>query len=65
MIGAYSKIEDRRYKTIFKLLPFSGTRITQLVKMVKEYDPSKLIENDRFAKYQLHYNRGHKKSFYI
>ena len=65
VIGAYSQIEDKRYKTIFKLLAFSGARITELVKMVKEYDPSKLIVNKKFAKYQLHYNRGHKKSFYI
>ena len=35
------------------------------MKMVKEYDPSKLIVDDKFAKYQLHYNRGHKSSFYI
>ena len=33
--------------------------------MVKEYDPSKLIVDGKFAKYQLHYNRGHKSSFYI
>ena len=33
--------------------------------MVKEYDPSKLIVEEKFAKYQLHYNRGHKSSFYI
>ena len=65
VIHAYSKIKDKRYQTIFKLLAFSGARITELVKMVKEYDPSKLIVNEKFAKYQLHYNRGHKSSFYI
>ena len=65
VIGAYSQIKDKRYKTIFKLLAFSGARITELVKMVKEYDPSKLIIQGKFAKYKLHYNRGHKNSFYI
>ena len=60
VIKAYSKINDRRYQKIFKLLAFSGARITELVKMVKEYDPSKLIIEEKFAKYQLHYNRGHK-----
>ncbi len=65
VMKAYSKINDKRYKTIFKLLAFSGARITELVKMVKEYDSSKLIEEEKFAKYQLHYNRGHKSSFYI
>ena len=65
VIGAYNQIKEKRFKTIFKLLAFSGARITELVKMIKEYDPSKLIIEEKFAKYQLHYNRGHKKSFYI
>ena len=65
VIKAYSKINDRRYQKIFKLLAFSGARITELVKMLYEYDPSKLVVEEKFAKYQLHYNRGHKSSFYI
>jgi len=65
VIHAYEQLKDKRFQTIFKLLAFSGARITELVKMVKEYEPSKLIVNDKFAKYQLHYNRGHKSSFYI
>ncbi len=65
LINAYNKISDKRFKIIFKLLAFSGARITELHIMQKEYDPSKLIVNDKFAKYQLFYNRGHKKSFYI
>ena len=65
VIGAYEQLKDKRFQTIFKLLAFSGARITELVKMVKEYEPSKLIVNDKFAKYQLHYNRGYKSSFYI
>ena len=65
VIHAYKQLKDKRFQTIFKLLAFSGARITELVKMVKEYEPSKLIVNDKFAKYQLHYNRGHKSSFYI
>ena len=65
VVSAYKQLKDKRFQTIFKILAFSGARITELVKMVKEYDPSKLIVNDKFAKYQLHYNRGHKSSFYI
>ena len=61
----YRQLKDKRFQTLFKLLAFSGARITELVKMVKEYDPSKLIVDGKFAKYQLHYNRGHKSSFYI
>lgn len=65
VITAYNKISDKRFKIIFKLLAFSGARITELHMMLKEYDPSKLIVHENFSKYQLHYNRGHKKSFYI
>ena len=65
VVSAYKQLTDKRFQTIFKLLAFSGARITELVKMVKEYEPSKLIVEEKFAKYQLHYNRGNKKSFYI
>ena len=65
VVSAYKQLKEKRFQTIFKLLAFSGARITELVKMVKEYEPSKLIVEEKFAKYQLHYNRGHKKSFYI
>ena len=65
VLKAYKQLKDKRFQTIFKLLAFSGARITELVKMVKEYDPSKLIVDGKFVKYQLHYNRGHKSSFYI
>ena len=61
---AYRQIKEKRFQTLFKLLAFSVARITELVKMVKEYDSSKLIVDDKFAKYQLHYNRGQKSSFY-
>lgn len=65
VVNAYKQLNDEKFKTIFKLLAFSGSKITELVKMIKEYAPSKLILNEKFAKYQLHYNRGHKKSFYF
>ncbi len=65
VIPAYEQLKDKRFQTIFKLFAFSGAGITELVKIVKEYEPSKLIVNDKFAKYQLQYNRGHKSSFYI
>ncbi len=64
VINAYKKL-DKRYQTIFKILAFSGSRITELVKLITEYDPSKLIVNEKFAKYQLYYTRGYKNSFYI
>ena len=65
VVNALKKIDDERFKTIFQLLACSGARITELVKMIREYKPSNLIVNEKFAKYQVHYNRGKKKSFYI
>ena len=65
VIRTYKQVKDKRFQTIFKILAFSGVRITELVKMAKEYNPSKLIVNDKFSKCQLHYNRGHKSLFYI
>ena len=65
VVSAHEQLKDKRLQTIFKILAFSGARITELVKMVKEYAPSKLVVNDKFAKYQLHYNMGYKRSFYI
>jgi len=61
VINGYNKISDKRFKTIFKLLAYSDARIAEFEKMIKEYDLSKLIMNDKFAKDQLHYNRNHKK----
>lgn len=62
---AFGKITEKRYQTTFKLLAFSGARITEIVRMLKEFNQSKLTVEGNFAKYQLHYNRGKKHSFFI
>ena len=62
---AYQGIENERDRLLFQVLAFSGIRITELVKMLKEFDPSKLIIDDNISKYSLNYNRGNKRSQYV
>jgi intergrase/recombinase len=51
VINAYNKISDKKFKTIFKLLDFSGGRSTELEEVIKEYHSLKLIINHNFTKY--------------
>jgi intergrase/recombinase len=62
---AYGKIKNERDRTLFQTLAFSGTRITELVKMLTEFDPNKLISDNGISKYPLNYNRGNKRSQYV
>ena len=59
--SAFDKTRNGRHKTIFLLLAYSGIRITEAVKMLREFDKDKLIVNCDIAKYPLSYNRGHKR----
>ena len=62
---AYSKLKDERAKTVFKILMYSGIRTTELVKMLSEFNKTKLIIDGEIAKYPLNYSRGQKKVFYV
>ena len=62
---AYDKIKKERDRILFQVLAFSGVRVTELVKMLREYDPSKLISENGISKYPLNYNRGNKRSQYV
>jgi intergrase/recombinase len=44
---------------------FSGIRISEAVKMVSEYNPSKLIVNQKLIKYSLDWDRGNKRVSYV
>ena len=63
--GAYQKIKKEKDRILFQILSFSGIRITELVKMLRDFDPSKLISNHEISKYPLNYNRGNKRSQYV
>lgn len=50
---------------MFLIRAYSGIRGTELVKIVREFDKDKSIVNEKIAKSQLFYTRGHKKSYYV
>ncbi len=50
---------------VYKLLIESGARLSEIVKMLKEFNPSKLKEHSGFYTYTLGYYRGSKRSFYV
>ena len=63
--SAFDKTRNGRHKTIFLLMAYSGIRITEAVKMLREFDKDKLIVNCDIAKYPLSYNRGQKRVSYV
>ena len=62
---AYESIANEKDKLLFHILAFSGIRVTELVKMLRELDKSKLITEGKISKYPLNYNRGNKRSQYV
>ncbi|MCL5988963.1 MAG: hypothetical protein M1166_01370, partial [Candidatus Thermoplasmatota archaeon] len=62
---AYENIKSEKDRLSFQILAFSGIRVTELVKMLREFDSSKLITEDEISKYPLNYNRGNKRSQYV
>lgn len=63
--NAYQRIKNERDMLLFQFLAFSGIRVTELVKMLREFDSSNLIIDDKISKYPLNYNRGNKRSQYV
>ena len=64
VIEAYKRIENEETKIIFKLLAFSGIRISEASKLLSEFDRSKLMINGNIAKYSLSMFRETKNVFY-
>jgi len=64
VIETFRKMEDERYRLVFKLLAFSGIRLREAVYLVNNFDRNKLILNEKIAKYPLSLNRKTKRSFY-
>jgi intergrase/recombinase len=59
------KLKKERDRILFRVLAFSGIRVTEVVKMLTEFDPEKLISDNGISKYPLNYNRGNKRSQYV
>ena len=60
VIKAFNNLQDERDKTLFKLLAFSGIRLTELMKTLSEFDRDELVLNEKIAKYSLGWRRGRK-----
>ena len=63
--NAYQKIKKEKDRILFEILAFSGIRITELVKMLKEFDPTRSITDKQISKYPLNYSGGNKRSQYV
>ena len=44
---------------------YSGVRVTEMAKMLGEFEAKNLIKMDNYARYALNFKRGQKNSFYI
>ena len=64
VISAFSKVEDERYKILFKLLAYSGIRLREAIYLLNNFDAERLISNNEIAKYPLGLERGTKRVFY-
>lgn len=62
---AYGKLINDKDKLLFQILAFSGVRITEMSKMLLEYDPQNITRKGSYARYSLNFNRGQKRSFYV
>ncbi len=62
---AYENIKSEKDRLVFQILALSGIRVTELVKMLRDYEPSKLITDNGISKYPLNYIRGNKRSQYV
>ena len=65
VVGAFKRLTSERERVVFKILAHSGIRQTEVMKMLNEWDTSRLIVNNTIAKYSLNWTRGQKKIFYV
>ena len=64
IVKIYKMIDDERYKTLYKLLAFSGIRLIEGDEILRSYDRSKLQVKGKVAKYPIMLDRRTKRVFY-
>jgi intergrase/recombinase len=64
IVLAFGKVNDERYKILFKLLAFSGIRLREALYLLNHFDTERVILNKEIAKYPLSLERGTKRVFY-
>ena len=64
LIEAYDKVKDS-LKPFFKLLVYSGMRLSHAVSMVRNYDISNLVVKDNIARYPINWlSKGKKRGYW-
>jgi len=64
VILAFRKLNDERYRILYKLLVFSGIRLKEAVYLLNNLDEERIITNGEIAKYPLSLERKTKRAFY-
>jgi len=64
VVETFHKLEDRKYKILYRLLAYSGIRLVEASCLLSSFDKNRLITNQNIAKYPLSLHRETKKSYY-
>ncbi len=66
LVDKYSMVsEESLYKLLLEILLYSGARLTEVVKMVREWDDGRLVCFEEFCRYKLKWRRGRKRCNWI
>jgi len=66
LIDKYSMVNnDTLYRLLLEILLYSGTRLSEAVKMIREWNDEKLECFEEFCRYRLKWYRGRKRCDYI
>ena len=64
ILSAYQKIRGSAHNLYFRIALFSGLRLTEIAKILNEFDPEKIVKiNEEYSRYSLNWKRGKKNSF--
>jgi len=64
IIEALENTKDVKKAMIIRLLAYSGIRLSEAVEIISNFDESKLIVKENFARYPLHKTKATKRAFY-
>ncbi|MEM3316243.1 MAG: integrase, partial [Candidatus Micrarchaeaceae archaeon] len=59
------KVKGTKLELLYRLLLESGIRLSEAIKVLREFDPQNDARNNEFFLYVLNWSRGTKKSFYV
>ncbi len=68
LLEAYEKLKGKKpiYKTIFKMVVYSGARLKHIYEALKSFDPEKVVIVDNIARYPIaSLTKGAKKGYWL